>query len=79
MSAQKAPPKARYVIVPPLTSKTKDGELYKRRADVEDSIAQQAVTTVLSAIYAYSGRCGPGFRCDVGRIFCFTVIVAYMA
>ena len=36
---------------------------------------------------AYSGRCGPvipldvghRFRSDVGRIFCFTVIVAHMA
>jgi len=40
MSAPKGPPKARHLLVPPLTSKTENGELYKRRADVEDSIAQ---------------------------------------
>jgi hypothetical protein len=40
MSAQKGPPTARHVLVPPLTSTTENGEPYKRRADVEDSIAQ---------------------------------------
>ena len=40
MSAPKGPPKARHLIVPQLTSKTENGELYKGRADVEDSIAQ---------------------------------------